>query len=181
MTPKEKPHDISEIRRAAPPWHEADVIKLLLKVAKDAVVILHPRGGVVVSNAAARPFLANAEIRALIEREDVTEHVKETAGCLRFHRERFTAGGESDWLFVTVERLAPTADLIARAAKRQWRLTPRQVEVIRGLLGGLSNKEIAERIGVSHRTVEVHIRALFDKSGVDTRTRLIARVRELIP
>ncbi len=35
-------------------------------------------------------------------------------------------------------------------------LTTREIEVIRGVTHGLGAKEIAERLGISHRTVEVH-------------------------
>jgi two-component system response regulator FixJ len=43
-----------------------------------------------------------------------------------------------------------------RALERLQPLTPRETEVLRGLMAGLSNKDIARRLGISHRTVEMH-------------------------
>jgi two-component system sensor kinase FixL len=44
------------------------------------------------------------------------------------------------------------ADALARIAK----LSPREMQVLRGLLGGLGNKAMARHMELSHRTVEMH-------------------------
>ncbi len=49
-------------------------------------------------------------------------------------------------------------------------LTERQVQVLRLVSQGLSNAEIATRLKVSPRTVHAHLRAVFGKLGVATRT-----------
>lgn len=36
------------------------------------------------------------------------------------------------------------------------RLTTRETEVMQGICDGLSGKQIAERLGISHRTVAIH-------------------------
>lgn len=45
-------------------------------------------------------------------------------------------------------------------------LTERQQAVCDLLIQGLSNKEISERLGISHRTVEEHRAEVFRKMGV---------------
>lgn len=52
------------------------------------------------------------------------------------------------------------------------KLTERQSEVIRGLMLGLSNKEIARELDLSDATVKVHIRNLMKKLGAANRTQL---------
>lgn len=49
-------------------------------------------------------------------------------------------------------------------------LTPREMEVLTLVANGLRNKDIAEKLQVSTRTVEGHISAILDKLGVDSRT-----------
>jgi DNA-binding NarL/FixJ family response regulator len=58
-------------------------------------------------------------------------------------------------------------------------LTERQVEVLRLLGQGLTNAEIAERLVLSIRTVEVHVAAVLDKLGARTRREATARAADL--
>ena len=58
-------------------------------------------------------------------------------------------------------------------------LTDRQLQVVRLLVEGLTNAEIAARLVVSVRTVDNHVRAVLDKLGAPTRRRAAARAAEL--
>jgi DNA-binding NarL/FixJ family response regulator len=53
---------------------------------------------------------------------------------------------------------------------RQAGLTGREVEVLRLLALGLGNSEIADRLVLSPRTVHAHLRSIYDKLGVNSRT-----------
>ena len=48
-------------------------------------------------------------------------------------------------------------------------LTAREIEVLRLLAQDLSNPQIAERLVVSRRTVDAHLRSIYDKLGVKSR------------
>jgi non-specific serine/threonine protein kinase len=48
-------------------------------------------------------------------------------------------------------------------------LTTREIEVLRLLAQDLSNPQIAERLVVSRRTVDAHLRSIYDKLGVRSR------------
>jgi predicted ATPase/DNA-binding CsgD family transcriptional regulator len=61
-------------------------------------------------------------------------------------------------------------------------LTNREVEILRLLVGGLSNKAIAQQLGISAKTVDHHVSAVLAKLGVHSREDAAARARtELAP
>jgi two-component system, NarL family, nitrate/nitrite response regulator NarL len=53
-------------------------------------------------------------------------------------------------------------------------LTPRQIDVLRLLREGRSNKEIGRALGLSEKTVKVHVTALFKALNVANRTQAAA-------
>jgi two-component system response regulator FixJ len=53
----------------------------------------------------------------------------------------------------------------AVAGRRLESLTPREGEVLERLVAGESNKEVALKLGVSHRTVEFHRAHIMEKTG----------------
>lgn len=54
--------------------------------------------------------------------------------------------------------------------------SPREVDVIRLLLLGKSNKQIAHALGISERTVEFHLNHIFEKMAVNSRVELILKL-----
>jgi len=58
---------------------------------------------------------------------------------------------------------------VGDAAVYPDRLTAREVEVLRLLAGGKSNREIADALVISYNTVERHISHIFAKTGVANR------------
>lgn len=58
-------------------------------------------------------------------------------------------------------------------------LSTRELEVAEAVAHGLSNKEVGAALDISVRTVENHLRSIFAKLEVSTRTRLAARMHEL--
>ncbi|HVL82733.1 MAG TPA: AAA family ATPase [Pseudonocardia sp.] len=58
------------------------------------------------------------------------------------------------------------------ASLRALGVTSREVDVLRLVVAGLSNREIGERLYLSARTVERHLGNLFDRTGVRDRTAL---------
>jgi two-component system, NarL family, nitrate/nitrite response regulator NarL len=57
--------------------------------------------------------------------------------------------------------------------ERAQPLTTRQSEVLRGILDGLANKEIAWKLKTSESSVKAVIQELFHKAGVRTRSQLV--------
>jgi DNA-binding CsgD family transcriptional regulator len=85
---------------------------------------------------------------------------------------------------VLVERIGPEARVMAwakglpRAPRqkeaREGQLTPREREVVALIVGGLSNRQIAESLVISERTVENHVSSILGRLGVDTRAQVAA-------
>ncbi len=55
------------------------------------------------------------------------------------------------------------------------RLTPREREVLELIMAGMSNKEMAKKIGVSPRTIEVHRANLYSKMRADSLADLVRK------
>ena len=80
------------------------------------------------------------------------------------------AGGE--WID---PKLAATAGrgLESKVQTSTGQLTAREQQVLRSVFEGLTNKEIAHRIGVSQSSVKATLQQLFEKTGVRTRGQLV--------
>lgn len=61
------------------------------------------------------------------------------------------------------------------------RLTERQIEVLRFIVQGLSNKEIGRELGLSEKTVKVHISNIFKALNVVNRTQAASAAARLAP
>jgi DNA-binding CsgD family transcriptional regulator len=84
----------------------------------------------------------------------------------------------------TVEELAERA--LRSLGVRTWRraaagapLTEREQEVARLVAEGATNREIAQRLFLSPKTVERHVSNMFKKVGVRNRAELASRLRDL--
>lgn len=88
-------------------------------------------------------------------------------------------------------------DAVVRAARRERALSPqvanvlaervinpdealsaREIELLRALQTGASNREIAERLFISQATVKTHLIHIYSKLGVDNRTAAVERARQ---
>jgi two-component system nitrate/nitrite response regulator NarL len=57
-------------------------------------------------------------------------------------------------------------------------LTPRELDVVRLVVSGLRNKEIADRLAIREGTVKIHLHRVYEKLGVDSRLALAAYARD---
>jgi DNA-binding CsgD family transcriptional regulator len=66
------------------------------------------------------------------------------------------------------------------AATTRWRLTRRQAVVLGHVAEGLSNKEIATKLGCAEATVEQHLTIIYRKTRTQGRSGLLALLLELL-
>jgi len=69
--------------------------------------------------------------------------------------------------------LAPAAAAKLAEGVTRIQLTPRELTTLRLMADGKSNKEIANELGISERTVKTHLGHLFEKLGVTSRTEAV--------
>ena len=67
---------------------------------------------------------------------------------------------------------APTSDDDTEIRER---LTAREIDVLELVTEGLSNKAIAERLGISDQTVKFHLASIMGKLGASNRTDAVRR------
>jgi DNA-binding CsgD family transcriptional regulator len=80
--------------------------------------------------------------------------------------------GEVGAVALTVETARP--DDLARILLDSYGLTDRETEIVLRLCRGLATKEIAAELMISTHTVRDHVKAIFEKSGVNSRGELVA-------
>ena len=57
-------------------------------------------------------------------------------------------------------------------------LTPREIEIVKQVAAGLRNTEIAKKLFISEGTVKMHLHNIYQKLGVDSRTKLTRYAQE---
>jgi DNA-binding CsgD family transcriptional regulator len=116
------------------------------------------------------PHLPNWRDRLRSGLEGITEEVVEQLAELKQpslpmpERQPILAEGPLPWNDGRLERIAT-----------KWQLTGRQREVLGYLVHGKTNLEVGKILNCSDRTVEIHIRQIFRRVSVSTRTELTAR------
>jgi LuxR family maltose regulon positive regulatory protein len=79
------------------------------------------------------------------------------------------AAGDYDWaLSLGID--ATVADATRASSVVYPKLSPRELEVLGLVANGLSNHDIAQKLYISTATVKVHLRHIFEKLGVRSRT-----------
>lgn len=84
-------------------------------------------------------------------------------------------------LIVVDPELLPAAGILRPAGPGEppETLTPRELEVLSLVADGLSNKEIARRLGISEHTVKFHVNTIMSKLGARSRTEAVVTAARL--
>ena len=81
--------------------------------------------------------------------------------------------GNSEQMAFAVEALAASPSVRAVSADGLSLLSKREMDVVRCLAEGLTNREIADRLGLSQHTIKNYLFRVFDKLGVSSRLELL--------
>ena len=91
--------------------------------------------------------------------------------CRSFGLEPGSPAGSWPTIAITLERDSSIRDRVAR-----FQLTDREIEVVQHLAGGLTSKEIAQRMNISLNTVKTFFRLVMIKMDVTTRAGVIGKL-----
>ena len=88
---------------------------------------------------------------------------------------------ENEELIDAIHRVAAGEQVISPELENMMRndpplpaLSPRQMAILQAMTGGLTSKEIGNRLGLKKDTVDKHINALLSKTGAVSRTQVVA-------
>jgi DNA-binding CsgD family transcriptional regulator len=81
-------------------------------------------------------------------------------------------------LWVWRDEVMPRTGYTVSLARMESLLSPKEREIARALAEGLSNKQIAAKLGIAESTVKNHIYSIFKKCKVTSRVALINYLRE---
>ena len=121
-------------------------------------------------------FADRAEIEAALDAGAIGYLLKDAEPEDVIRGVRSAARGESP----IAPRVARTL-LRARTERPPAQLSERELEVLRCVAEGLSNKLIARRLGISEKTVKTHLTHVFERIGVTDRTQAALWANEHLP
>jgi DNA-binding NarL/FixJ family response regulator len=112
----------------------------------------------------------SADIRAVIQAGAHGFIPKTASGPhLQHALQLLLAGGTSVPADILLPANEPVAPAAAPAAPWLPTLTSRELEVLRGVARGLSNKQIGRELDLAEVTIKLHLRAIFRKIGARSR------------
>lgn len=143
----------------------------LEEISRPAYVVT-ARGGVAATNALGRAALERSPEGV---RRALAEALPQGERCERFRVTSLQGPGLPPHALL-VEMGGPDASGLAAVAARRWGLTDREREVLIQVAHGRANKTISVELGCSDKTVELHVTRLLRKTGVESRSALIAKM-----
>ena len=129
--------------------------------------VANPPNVLVVTN-----YDTDAEIIGAIEAGAVGYMLKDAPPSELLAAVRSAAEGDSALSPVVANRL------MTRVRTPRTSLTPRELEVLKLVAGGSSNRDIGKKLFLSEATVKSHLVHIYDKLGVRSRTSAVAAARE---
>jgi DNA-binding NarL/FixJ family response regulator len=99
--------------------------------------------------------------------------VSESRAPLRAARDAFDELGAPGWSERARQELRAAGETSRRRRPEAWSdLSPQELQIATLAAAGLSNRDIGERLYISHRTVASHLYRIFPKLGVASRAQL---------
>jgi DNA-binding CsgD family transcriptional regulator len=100
---------------------------------------------------------------------------------LRSAIDGFEAMGAAPWAERARRELRASGETVRqRAPERREDLSPQETQIAQLAAEGLTNREIGERLFLSHRTIGSHLYRTFPKLGIRSRSELAAALKQVL-
>jgi DNA-binding CsgD family transcriptional regulator len=107
------------------------------------------------------------------------KRARESRDYLREARDGFDRLGARPWAERAREELRASGERSNVPVADAWdELSPQELQIASMVIQGLTNREIGERLFISHRTVGSHLYRMFPKLGISSRTELLRMAAE---
>jgi ATP/maltotriose-dependent transcriptional regulator MalT len=104
---------------------------------------------------------------------------RESRDYLREARDGFERLGARPWAERAREELRAAGERSNLPVADAWEaLSPQEIQIASMVIQGLTNREVGERLFISHRTVGSHLYRMFPKLGISSRSELLRLAAE---
>jgi DNA-binding CsgD family transcriptional regulator len=101
----------------------------------------------------------------------------DTYGCRgSFLQDSSSPAWETFRIMIMIERISQRHDADLETFKKRFKLTDRQMEIVKLLLAGCSNTEIATGLCVCDDTIKGHLKHIMQRLGVHSRTEILSKI-----
>jgi len=121
------------------------------------------------------------------------EHVEKLPSLITlvpFHKENYCCRGfflddptvsskKTPHIMVLIEKVSKHRQVNLKEFKERFLLTERQMDLLKLLLNGASNKEMADTLCVTEDTIKGHLKHIMKRLGVNTRTEILSMLFQL--
>lgn len=157
--------------------HNIDLMETLNSSLEIGVIFVGEDGKPFCINETAKKALGGRPVEEIIKPDSCSSFFNSESGGYRVRAVATHPGGKE-----RVVLLEPVRDIFdARSRLEELGLSRQQVEVACLAICGLCNKEVAERLYITEQTVKDHLRGIFKKIHVRSRSELTAKVMGLSP
>lgn len=111
--------------------------------------------------------------------QTVLVSIEEAAFCCRgfFIIERQYSIKKTFHIMILIEKVsAQRYEVDLEKFRERFGLTSRQLEIVKPLMSGASNKEIASKLCISEDTIKGHLKHIMRQTGVSSRTELLSMI-----
>ena len=109
-------------------------------------------------------------VRGIVLKHSALQMLLKSIRCVNEGQYWVGNDGVSD-LIQALRRMKPSSN--GSETRRNFGLSPREMEVIGLIVAGYTNKDLAQKLGISENTAKHHLTNIFDKLGVSNRLELV--------